>query len=385
MRQGHASVDPVSTLALAARLLLCALALWASAAQAHLMVAQKGTLNFKGDSAYLMVSLPVSAFSGFDDDGDGQLSTAELQRHAAQLQQQFGAGAQLMVDGQPSRFELLVLNLSPPDDRPQGPAPQLLVMGRYVQVDGPPGTGDPAFRFSMQLFGTGPAENRFELTFTRANRTQVFTFTPELRERAVFLSGAMLLAEQLHSGAEHVIGGADHLLFLMVVFAEALAARRGWRHGLLLISVFTAGHGLTLAGNAMGWFPLPPSIVEPAIAASIVVMALCTLQKLRLGVLMPATLHLGLVFACALVHGLGLGDALRIQGWRGDELLWALAGFNLGVELAQLAVAAACVLLLLAARRVVGPGASPALAHGVSIAGACLGVWWLFERLPGLG
>jgi hypothetical protein len=367
------------------RLLLFALALCAAAAQAHVMVAQKGTLNIKGTNAYLMVSLPFSAFTGVDDDGDGLLSMAELQRHAPQLRQQFVAGAQLQVDGQPAPFELLVLNLSALDERPQGPASQLLVMGHYALGEGRPGAASPDLRFSMRLHGTGPSEERIDLAFTYADRTQVFAFTPDMSERALFRSGFALLTEQLRSGAKHVLGGADHLLFLMVVLAEAMAARRGWRHGLLLITAFTVGHGLTLAGTVMGWFSFPPLVVEPAIAASIVIMALFTLRQLRRGVSMPASWQLMLVSACALIHGLGLGDALRSQGWRIDELPWALAGFNLGVELAQLFVATLCVLLLLVSRRVVGPGASPALANVASLGGASLGMWWLLERLPALG
>ena len=52
-------------------LLLCAIA----PAQAHLMVAQHGTLNLVGDGVYMVLSLPVSAFAGSDDDGDDKLSS----------------------------------------------------------------------------------------------------------------------------------------------------------------------------------------------------------------------------------------------------------------------------------------------------------------------
>jgi hypothetical protein len=347
----------MNTLARTAKLLLCALALCAGTAQAHLMVAQKGTVNVKQGRAYLMVSLPVSAFTGFDDDGDGQLSTAELQRHAPQLHRQFEAGAGLRVDGRLAPFELLVLNLSAPDERPAGPASQLLVMGHYELGGAYPGPGRPGLRYAMRLHGTGPAEDRIDLAFTSEDRSQVLAFTPQRPERALFTSGLELLTEQLRSGAEHVWGGADHLLFLLVVLAEAVAARRSWRHGLALLTVFTLGHGLTLAGTTLGGFAPSPSIVEPAIAVSIVVMAIHAWRQLHRTVPVPARVHLLLVLACALVHGLGLADALRGQGWSRGDLPWALAGFNIGVELAQLAVALVGVAALVVVQRLVAPGA----------------------------
>ncbi len=55
------------------------------AAQAHLMVAQRGTLNIVGDGGFMVLSLPVSAFSGVDDDGDGKLSMAEFSTHRSNI------------------------------------------------------------------------------------------------------------------------------------------------------------------------------------------------------------------------------------------------------------------------------------------------------------
>jgi hypothetical protein len=61
-----------------------AMLLWLAAlpaAQAHLMVAQHGTINIVGDGAFMVLSLPVSALRGVDDDGDGKLSMAEMRAH----------------------------------------------------------------------------------------------------------------------------------------------------------------------------------------------------------------------------------------------------------------------------------------------------------------
>lgn len=356
------------------------LALPTTSAQAHMMVAQKGTLNFDTRGAYLLVSLPVSAFAGFDDDGDRLLSLPELQRHAPLLQQHLSAGLRLLREGQALPFELLLMNTAPPDETPGAPAKHLVVMGRYVLPGAATTDSGERYRVAVSLYGQSAEERQLDLTFSRMGRAQTLSFTPETPDRALFTSGPTLLAEQLQSGAAHVLMGADHLLFLLVVLADAVGARRRWVHGLVLLTVFALGHGITLAATALGGLALPASRVEPVIAASIVLMALFSLWQQRQARRWAPTWQLALVFGCALVHGLGLGVALQAQGWRDADLLWALAGFNLGVEGAQLGVAAAAVAVLALARRLAGPSAMPALAQGGCLAAAAMGVWWWIER-----
>lgn len=356
------------------------LLLLAGQVHAHMMVAQKGTLNFDGRGAYLLVSLPVSAFTGHDDDGDQRLSSPELQRHAATLQQQLSAGLQLWVGEQPVPFEPLLLNTAPPDETPLAAATHMVAMGRYVLPHGIGQDGSASYRFSVGLFGQAADEQQLDLAFTRQGQSQTLSFTPDTPDRALFTSGLSLLAEQLQSGAVHVLAGADHLLFLLVVLADAIGARRGWRHGWALMTVFTLGHGLTLAATAMGGLSLPASRVEPAIAATIVLMALFSLWQRRQAHEFVPTVQLGLVFCCALVHGLGLGGALQAQGWSETDLFWALAGFNLGVEAAQLGVAAAAVAALGLTQRLVGASATQSLAQAGSLTAAVMGSWWWFER-----
>ena len=59
---------------------------------AHLMVEQHGTINFANGGAFLVLSVPVSAFSGVDDDGDGALSAVELSRHSKVVEEQLHDG-----------------------------------------------------------------------------------------------------------------------------------------------------------------------------------------------------------------------------------------------------------------------------------------------------
>ena len=351
--------------------------------QAHLMVAQKGTLNFSGDGGYMVLSVPVSAFRGVDDDGDHLLSGAELRAHAASIEQQVQAGAQLLSDGQPLALQGLMLNLSPRDDTPAAPADQLVVMGRYALGSGGATAQPPSLSFKLDLFGRAPAEQVYDITITRKPEAQAARYTPSQTVHRVLPTAGRVFADQLRNGIDHVLGGADHLLFLLVVLASLAGARAGWRQAVGTLTCFTAGHALTLGASAWGHMSISPALVEPAIAVTIVGMAVFDLwQRHRARWATPA-LRLGLVFACALVHGLGFARALGSLGLSGGPLVWSLAGFNLGIELAQVGVAALAaagmaLLALWAGRASAGRAALTA-----SVLGVVLGCGWFVERASG--
>ncbi len=182
-------------------------------------------------------------------------------------------------------------------------------------------------------------------------------------------------------GIWHVWIGYDHLLFLLLLLLPAVAARgvasagRGRAIALDLVRVvtaFTLAHSITLGLAATGLVRLPQQPVEAAIAASIVLAALLNF--------FPAwgRLRLPLAFGFGLVHGFGFANALAGLG-TGSAPLPVLAGFNIGVELANLAVivAALPVLLQLSRRQWYVPRALPAL----SLASAAVGAAWLVDRL----
>lgn len=120
-------------------------------------------------------------------------------------------------------------------------------------------------------------------------------------------------------------------------------------------------------------------MVEPLIAASIVLLALDNLWRGQRSLRHRPLL----VFACGLLHGLGIAGALVQMGLSSNNRALSLAGFNLGVELGQVAFVG-CVLLLLAlvARRLPQHW-SPRVVHGCSVLAAGIGMWWLVERTVG--
>lgn len=90
-------------------LLLAGLLLVLPAAQAHLMVAQRGTINLVGDGAFMVLLLPVSAFDGVDDDGDGRLSSAEFMAHRVAIARAVQQQVQLLDAQGPRPLEGLML------------------------------------------------------------------------------------------------------------------------------------------------------------------------------------------------------------------------------------------------------------------------------------
>jgi hypothetical protein len=132
---------------------------------------------------------------------------------------------------------------------------------------------------------------------------------------------------------------------------------------------------VTLALSSLGYVQLPGSVVEPLIAGSIVFVAVeNVLAKGTLSPWRPAV-----VFGFGLLHGLGFASVLGEFGLPEDAFFPALIGFNIGVELGQLAVIAVAALLLWtwAARQ---DWYRAAVVIPASLAIAAVGGFWVVER-----
>lgn len=174
-------------------------------------------------------------------------------------------------------------------------------------------------------------------------------------------------------GISHIWTGYDHLAFL----ASLLLVCRTFRSALTIVSCFTVAHSVTLALATLGVLAVPSCLTEPAIAASIVFVALENLVRRGAE---PRGRWL-LTFGFGLIHGLGFATALRELGvgGRGQGVALPLLTFNLGVELGQLAVVALALPLIWQWRKHVR-FARP----GILIASALIavaGVFWMVERL----
>ncbi|MDP4501656.1 HupE/UreJ family protein [Nonomuraea turcica] len=174
-------------------------------------------------------------------------------------------------------------------------------------------------------------------------------------------------------GAEHLVFGLDHILFLLALLIGA----RGLRDVVITVSAFTAAHSITFLLAAMGVVDVPGEIVEPVIAVSIIVVALANLlgrEADRLG-----RWRLPVVFAFGLMHGLGFAGALDIDQSGSWELLLSLLSFNVGIEVAQLAIIAGLFPLLALLRRT--PAARWAVVV-MSVPIVAVSLYWFFDRIP---
>jgi hydrogenase/urease accessory protein HupE len=137
-------------------------------------------------------------------------------------------------------------------------------------------------------------------------------------------------------GFEHILPkGFDHILFIIGLFLLSPQLRPLlWQ-----VTSFTAAHTMTLALASLGIVQVPASIIEPLIAASIIFIAVENLFTDRLKRWRPFV-----VFGFGLLHGLGFASVLSEIGLPPGQFVPALIGFNIGVEVGQLAVIAACFL-----------------------------------------
>jgi hypothetical protein len=188
----------------------------------------------------------------------------------------------------------------------------------------------------------------------------------------------------LRDGIWHIWIGFDHILFLITLLLPAVLRREAGRWYaapnireamvpvLKVVTAFTVAHSLTLSAAALGVVELPSRLVESAIAVSIIVAALNNVWPL-----VTARLWV-LAFGFGLIHGFGFASVLADLGLPKTGLAVALLGFNLGVEIGQLAIVAALLPIIYALkawpqyRRIAMPLGSLAMA-------ALAGVW-LLER-----
>lgn len=172
-------------------------------------------------------------------------------------------------------------------------------------------------------------------------------------------------------GFVHILPrGLDHILF---VLGLCLAAARLGRL-LIQVTAFTAAHTLTLGLAAKGVVSLPPAVIEPLIAVSIVWVAVENLRAKE-----PPPWRWAVVFAFGFLHGLGFAGVLMDSGLPAGAFISSLVAFNLGVEAGQLTVVAAALALLWRFRNyrsyrknVLAPA---------SLAIALVGVFWTMERV----
>jgi hypothetical protein len=228
-------------------------------------------------------------------------------------------------------------------------------------------------------------------------------------------------------GVEHIFGGIDHIAFLLAL----LLLLRSLKGLIWMITGFTLGHSITLALAALGWVIPDLDIVEAAIGFTIALVAAqniavltgnhrqityFSVAALLLIVLINLTWNIGLsvlsglglaLFALAylwnstdeqqsanlrlvtsivfgLIHGFGFASALTETGLASAQLVPALLGFNLGIELGQIAIITAIWVLLQQIRQSRLLNDTRLAVDLVSAALCGLGLYWFIGRSYGI-
>lgn len=330
---------------------------------AHGPVAENVSVQLSGETARIVATVPVSLFSGVDDDGDGLLSVEEVAAHRGAILA-CGAAALSLTDAHGAAPEPTLQDAVLPSAELDGAEHLTLMM--HHRFPEPPEAVDLRAVLPDEV-GLLPLIWKDTDTDTSA----MVSLPPgESALRLRGPGGPGPAVPLWWVGVEHVLYGLDHLLFLV---ALVLATPR-WRVLPGAVTAFTAAHTAALALVSAGLVPtIPGWIIEAGIAGSISALALLDLRE--------TPRRLGLITGvCGAVHGLGFAGALSeslggLSGWAS-----ALIELTLGVEGIQFLFAVACFGLLQAIR---GWSLAPRLRQVVTVLVASAGGFWLVERVVG--
>ena len=200
--------------------------------------------------------------------------------------------------------------------------------------------------------------------------------------------GAMsVFVRYIGVGFDHIIPkGLDHILFVLGLFFLSMKLRPL----ITQITVFTVAHTITLALASLGYIAVNPAIVEPLIAISIVYVAVENLFTTRVTWWRPFV-----IFGFGLLHGMGFASVLGEFGLAPGRFIAGLIGFNIGVEVGQLAVIGLALLLVWLAvqgarLKKLDPLEEAVQDHevmyqAISVVGSILiaivGAYWAYERV----
>lgn len=181
----------------------------------------------------------------------------------------------------------------------------------------------------------GPVHEGLLFTAQQALAIDCDWSTPPTESAAAVLNKSHLFREYLHHGVMHILTGYDHLLFIAALVLAAVT----FMDLAKVVTAFTLAHTITLTLSVLDLVRLSSRIVEPMIAASIVVVAL---QNVFWPERSRGWTRYALAFAFGLFHGLGFAGGLlaAMEAMPGIAIVLAIVAFSIGVELGHSAVVA---------------------------------------------
>lgn len=218
-----------------------------------------------------------------------------------------------------------------------------------------PDPADSLFEDSQEYIDMQLAEKKYlssaditaeDLSRTLLQKNEKFKNIPPSSQE-LFLQRALSLRNQstpdsflealkfyIHIGIRHILEGIDHILFILSLLCLLLPFRKI----LVLISIFTLSHSITLLLAGMNIFIISSRIVEPVIAFSIAFTALSSLSffQKKFSLLKNFKYNVGIVFLFGLFHGLGFAGSFSALNISSENYFFPLLSLNTGVEIGQL-------------------------------------------------
>lgn len=309
---------------------------------AHPAALSRLTLRFEAESIRLELQVQELTLRevprwNLDADGNGHLSNLEVEDRWPQVAAMVESQVWLELDGEVQYprwsilevtgdlheapgggvdFQYLVLEASLP--RPSELETVLVHSDLFLE------DGNPGHILDLSASGFGGAERRWLLRGVERD------WRLDLPDAGGVLWRYTVL------GWDHVLEGWDHLAFLLAL----LFGVRGFRSLLGAVTAFTLAHSVTLALSSLGVLALPPTLVEPGIALSVLLVLAWHLRR-------PLTAARAWIPALAFgfLHGFGFAGVLGELGLPTRDQVWSLLGFNLGVEAGQLTFVLPVVLM----------------------------------------
>ncbi len=369
----------LQVLAAAFLLLASANPVWAHKASDSFMYLDRDAGELRIDVAVrdLALLLPL------DSNSDGKVTGSELRQHKADIQSVVEAGVTLSADNEVCQLQGQEWGLTQHSDGAYAAA-------RYgVLCD----HGQSPERLDYRLLFEQDSLHRGLIQLRAGDNVNLAVLGPDSQTLDLRSAGQVGFWESFHTflyeGVVHLLIGLDHLLFLLVLVLPASlthrrrsAVQQPWLPSraqivelTAVVTAFTVAHSITLALAALDIVSLPIAWVETAIAASIIVAAV--------NVVWPVLGHQTwpLAFGFGLIHGFGFASVLSDLTTGAVNLAVALAGFNIGVEMGQLALLVLCFPLLTVLARAT-PLYQRALVPLTLLGVIGISLAWVWERIP---
>ena len=358
------------------------LVLMAGAALAHKSSDSYLTVQVRADQVSVQwdIALRDIQFAiGLDANGDDQITWGELQQKQRELQAWASSRLSLQRGGA-CTFKPQALQV---DEHTDGGYAVLAWSGRCPQQHGP-----LSIQYSLLFDLDTQHRGLLKLDLDGATHSAVLGPQSGVLQFSQATTASVQFLQYLWQGVWHIWIGFDHILFLLALLLPAvlLPRRRGGHGGglrgvsrfkeailsvLAVVTAFTLAHSITLSLAALQIISLPSRLVESAIAASVVFAAANNLVPMVQGRWLMA-------FFFGLIHGFGFASVLTELGLPTGALALSLVGFNLGVELGQLAIVAVFLPLAFVLRH------TPFYQRGVLVGGSwaalLVALAWFVER-----